>query len=87
MFSKDALRIAAIPAAFLFIITFVLNLLLGSIGVLSSVFACIFYEIFAYITCWVFVLAKNRSDTALWANYIIWLLIANLGQVVSYFGI
>lgn len=87
MFRKDSLQIAVIPSAILFIITFVLNLLLGSIGWLSNVFACIFIELFAYITCWVFVISKNKSGTLLWVNYIVWILIANLGQVVNYFGI
>ena len=53
----------------------------------SWVVAALIYELFAYITCWALVLNKGKSDRAVWLNYIVWTLIAVIGNVSYILGL
>ena len=86
MFKKEYFRRIAIPAIILFVslVSFhcysnpsfrtTPSFVLGS-NCVSAFIA----EIFAYITCWGFVLRRGKSDGHIWINYIIWFLILTLG--------
>ena len=41
----------------------------------------IIWQILAYLSCWVFVLRQEKEQNYVWANYIIWTIVANLGIV------
>lgn len=42
---------------------------------LPSVVSALLSELFAYITCWAFVLRKDKADNYVWINYLIWVFI------------
>ena len=49
----------------------------------SHLFSCLLGQVFAYITCWAFVLRRDKGYRQIWTNYIVWILILNLGTVAS----
>ena len=79
----------AIPALTLFVITFVVNFLSAgaSFHVISAIVMCAITEALAYLSCWALVLRKNKGQQAVWVNYIVWIVLMNLGSVVSLLGI
>ena len=51
------------------------------------IIAALIYELFAYMTCWVFVLRKGRSNDMVWLNYTIWFLIPALSNISNIIGL
>ena len=46
-------------------------------------FVCLIFEVLAYITCWALVLRKGKGERAVWINYILWIVFANLGTIAN----
>lgn len=80
------------PALALFVVTMLIQSLieyysaayLNTFIFASLAIGCLFSEIFAYITCWAFVFRKSKSHRAVWINYIVWILIMNIGTVYDF---
>lgn len=94
MINKRNLSDAAWPALSLFVVSLVIQVLIEYItafyidtySIASIAIGCLFAQIFAYITCWCFVFRKNKGYRSVWINYIVWILIMNLGRVVDFLG-
>lgn len=92
MINKRNLSDIALPALSLFIVSLVIQVLIeyfttfyiNTYVIASIAIGCLFTQIFAYITCWFFVFRKNKSYKAVWINYIVWILIMNLGSVSEF---
>lgn len=41
----------------------------------------IIVQIIAYLTCYFFVIKRNKGQKGIWINYIIWILVFNIGIV------
>ena len=41
------------------------------------------FQVLALFTCWLFVLRPNRADIHVWINYLVWMLIMNLGKLYN----
>ena len=48
---------------------------------ISSLVACIIWQVLAYISCWAFVLRNGKPQNYVWINYIVWTILANLGNI------
>lgn len=88
MFSHETSSRVAIPALVLAIITYLTQLLCGYQNISSYdlavyLVAVVIFEFFALLTCYGFVIIKGKDQRHVWANYIIWILIANIGNIVS----
>ena len=49
-----------------------LNSVLVISDVISAAITTLLFEVMAYITCWAFVLRKDKADNHIWINYLIW---------------
>lgn len=86
MFKKDYFRRIGIPATILFVSLVFIHCYsnpsfhsMPSFIFGSSCVSALIIEIFAYITCWGFVLRRGKTDGHIWINYIVWFLIMTLG--------
>ena len=87
MFKREVLAQVAIPAVVLFIANFAVAVICGTYtDVFSQIIAGLIAEFFALITCYYLVIRKNKASSHIWANYIIWILIFNLGILAETFG-
>lgn len=86
MFKREYFRRIGIPAILLFVSLVFIHCYsnpsfqsMPSFIIGSNCVSAFIAEIFAYITCWVFVLRREKSDGHIWINYIVWFLIMTLG--------
>lgn len=54
-------------------------------GIGAFIVAALILNVFAFITCWAFVLRKNKSDAHIWINYIVWLVLISIGTIGNKF--
>ncbi|MBR3560714.1 MAG: hypothetical protein IKN81_04200 [Oscillospiraceae bacterium] len=84
MFKSETLRQVSKPAALLFGITFLIKLFCNPYFELFPIlFAILIFEVFALITCYYLVICKNKPRNMIWANYVIWTLFVNLGDLAA----
>ena len=81
----------AVPAFVLFFITFVVGNLMtyapfSAGAIISSCVTCLITEVFAYVSWWALVFRKNKGMRATWINYIVWIVLLNLGNVATLLG-
>ena len=50
-------------------------------GIGAYIVAVFILNVFAFGTCWAFVLRKNKSDAHIWINYIVWLVVMAMGTL------
>lgn len=91
LFSSDTLSRVAVPSFILAVVTLVIRLTFSIQTIYIDDFGAILVEIliteiFAFLTCYPFVIARGKTQGHVWANYIIWMLLLNLGSLVQYFG-
>lgn len=51
--------------------------------ILSLLISLALGQAFSYITCWALVLRKGKNRRYVWINYIVWILILNIGVVTE----
>ena len=94
MLNKRNLSSVGWPALALFIVTLLIQGLIVyythfSFYIFDAISLCIagvICEVFAYMTCWSLVIRKKKDDNWIWINYIVWMLIMNLGSVADFLG-
>ena len=94
MFKQDRLNRVKWP-------TFVMAIVIIALGVMveppfslmsfvytagSYLVTSIIMAVFAYMTCVIFVFRKNRSQRAVWINYIVWMLIICNSNIAALIG-
>lgn len=91
MFSSETGSRVAIPAIVLAAVTVLTRLIIGiqfasfyDIGVI--LIAVVIVEFFALLTCYPLVIARGKSQRYVWANYIIWMILLNLGPLAQHFA-
>lgn len=90
MLQKKNLTAAGWPALTLWLVTIAVAFLIDPISGSFSSFVswavswtvtCALFELFAYLTCWALVFRRGKGARAVWINYIVWILIANIGPL------
>lgn len=85
MFKKETLRQIRLPALFMFAATVLCALSFGYADGIGIVFLFI-QQLFALITCYAFVIVRNRGRVHVWVNYIFWFLMLNIGSIAEAVG-
>lgn len=87
MFRKANLQRVLAPAIVFFLVYMVVSFVTDeAITISTAVISCLIGEMLSYITCWAFVLVKQKNQKHVWANYFIWTILFCLGDIVSYLG-
>ncbi len=80
--TRENLKRCVFPMVAFFVYLFVLELFTWKYFNFISFFSFqLVFQVFAYITCWAFVLRKNKSDKHIWINYAAWALFASIGAL------
>lgn len=91
MLNKNYLSAVKYPALVQFVVSFIVLCLndpvIIPIFIVSHLISCALGQLFSYGCCWAFVLRKGKGQYHVWINYIVWILLLNLGTVAGMFGI